>query len=61
MLKSLFPEHLRKDWLLHFSGFLTWSLISYLYLNNLPLDVEFALKAIAFLIFYRVFGLEMVV
>ncbi len=56
MLKTLFPEHLRKDWLLHFSGFLTWSLISYLYLNQISLGAELAFKAAALLIFYLSFA-----
>jgi signal transduction histidine kinase len=56
MLKSPLPEHLRKDWLLHFSGFITWSVISYLSLANLNIGNEFFLKLSAFIIFYLSFA-----
>lgn len=56
MLKSLVPEHLRKDWLLHFSGFITWSVICYLSLANLTVGGEFFLKLCAFIIFYVCFA-----
>ncbi len=56
MLKSFIPEHLRKDWLLHFSGFLTWSVITFLSLNNLGLGIEFCLKFVALLVFYISFA-----
>lgn len=55
MMKSLIPEHLHKDWLLHFSGFFTWSLICFLSLNNLSFGTEFILKAFAFISFYTLF------
>jgi len=55
MLKSLVPEHLRKDWLLHFSGFITWSVICYLSLVNLTVGGEFFLKLSAFIAFYVCF------
>ncbi len=56
MVKSLIPEHLHKDWLLHFSGFLTWSVICFLSLNNLTLGPEYFLKLAAFLTFYLSFA-----
>jgi len=56
MLKSFIPEHLHKDWLLHFSGFLTWSVICFLSLNNLTIGPEFFLKLLAFLSFYMSFA-----
>jgi signal transduction histidine kinase len=56
MFKSFIPEHLHKDWLLHFSGFLTWSIICFLSLNNLAIGTEFYLKLIAFLAFYISFA-----
>ena len=56
MLKSLVPEHLRKDWLLHFSGFITWSVICYISLANMYIGGEFFLKLIAFIIFYISFA-----
>jgi signal transduction histidine kinase len=56
MLKSPFPEHLRKDWLLHFSGFITWSVICYLSLINLDLGIAFFLKLSGFIVFYLSFA-----
>jgi len=56
MIKSLIPEHLRKDWLLHFSGFLTWLVVSFLSLNGLDKDVSFFFKAGAFIGFYLLFS-----
>jgi signal transduction histidine kinase len=56
MVKSLIPEHLHKDWLLHFSGFLTWSVICFLSLNNLTIGPEYFLKLAAFLTFYLSFA-----
>jgi signal transduction histidine kinase len=56
MLKSPLPEHLRKDWLLHFSGFITWSVICYLSLVNLDFGQTFVLKFLAFIIFYLSFA-----
>ncbi|NQZ20982.1 MAG: hypothetical protein HRT53_02905 [Colwellia sp.] len=56
MLKSLVPEHLRKDWLLHFSGFITWSVICYISLAGLTVGGEFFLKLSAFIIFYVCFA-----
>jgi len=56
MLKSLIPEHLHKDWLLHFSGFLTWLVICFLSLNNLIIGPEYFLKLAAFLVFYISFA-----
>jgi signal transduction histidine kinase len=56
MFKSFIPEHLHKDWLLHFSGFLTWSVICFLSLNNLSVGVELYLKLTAFLAFYLSFA-----
>ncbi len=55
MLKSLLPAHLKKDWLLEFSAFLTWSLISYIFLLNTNSTIEFALKATGLLSFYLSF------
>jgi len=55
MLKALLPEHLKQDWLLHFSGFLTWSIISFLSLNAQPFGLTFILKSFAFVIFYLSF------
>ncbi len=57
MLKSYLPEHLRKDWLLHLSGFLTWSIITFISLQNIPFGLEFTLKSIAFIAFYVSFSL----
>lgn len=54
---SLIPEHLRKDWLLHFSGFFTWSVVSFVLLNYIPKDIAFFLKATASLLFYMSFVL----
>ncbi|PKG86021.1 hypothetical protein CXF85_04420 [Colwellia sp. 75C3] len=56
MFKSSIPEHLRKDWLLHLSGFLTWSVICFLSLNNLSAGTELYLKLAAFLAFYLSFA-----
>ena len=56
-MKDFFPEHLRKDWLLHVSGFLTWFLISFLSLQNIPSKQEFILKTTAFLAFYICFAI----
>jgi len=56
MLKSPLPEHLRKDWLLHFSGFITWSVICYLSLINLNVGNVFFLKLSAFVVFYLSFA-----
>jgi len=56
MLKSPLPEHLRKDWLLHFSGFITWSVICYLSLINLNIGSAFFLKLSAFIVFYLSFA-----
>ncbi|PKI18122.1 sensor histidine kinase [Colwellia sp. 12G3] len=56
MFKSLIPEHLHKDWLLHLSGFFTWSVICFLSLNNLPTGPELYLKLIGFLAFYLSFA-----
>jgi len=53
---SSFPEGLRKDGLLHFSGFLTWSVICYLSLINLNFGSEFFIKLSAFIVFYLSFG-----
>jgi signal transduction histidine kinase len=56
MLISPLPEHLRKNWLLHFSGFITWSVICYLSLVNLNLGIAFFLKLSGFIIFYLSFA-----
>ena len=56
MLKSFIPEHLYKDWLLHFSGLLTWSVICFLSLNSLAIGTEFFFKLAAFLAFYISFA-----
>lgn len=56
MLKSPLPEHLRKDWLLHLSGFITWSVICYLSLVTLALNGEFYFKFAAFVVFYLSFA-----
>ena len=56
MFKLFIPKHLQSDWLLHFSGFFTWSLICFLSLNNLPIGNEFFLKLTAFIGFYVSFA-----
>lgn len=56
MLKFSLPEHMRNDWLLHFSGFITWSVICYLSLVNLVINTEFYLKLSSFVIFYLSFA-----
>lgn len=56
MLKSFIPEHLHKDWLLHFSGFLTWLVICFLSLNNLAIGPVFFLKLTALFTFYMSFA-----
>jgi len=56
MPKPLFLQHLYKDWLLHFSGFITWSVVSYLSLVNIALSGEFYLKLIGFFVFYICFA-----
>ncbi|NQZ86545.1 MAG: hypothetical protein HRT54_03070 [Colwellia sp.] len=56
MLTSLLSEDLRKDWLLHFSGFITWSVICYLSLANLNVGSEFYLKLLGFIVFYLSFA-----
>ena len=56
MSKLSLPEQLRKDWLLHFSGFITWSVICYLSLINLNSGSEFFLKLSAFIVFYLSFA-----
>jgi signal transduction histidine kinase len=56
MFKSFIPKHLHKDWLLHFSGFFTWSLVCFLSLNNLPIGNELFLKLAAFIGFYFAFA-----
>ncbi|MEW6989986.1 sensor histidine kinase [Colwelliaceae bacterium 6441] len=58
MTKTFFPEHLHKDWMLHFSGFLTWSIIAFLSLKPLPLGAEFILKALAYIAFYISFSIN---
>lgn len=55
MVKFDSPEHFKKDWLLHFSGFLTWSVITYLSLININDDTEFVLKLIGLCCFYLLF------
>jgi signal transduction histidine kinase len=55
MLTPSLHKDLQKDWLLHFSGFLTWSVICYLSLINLNFGSEFFLKLSAFIIFYLSF------
>jgi len=57
MIKYYFPEHLRKDWLLHISGFLTWFLISFLSLQNTTTKEGFILKSTAFVAFYVCFAI----
>ncbi len=56
MIASLFPEHLRKDWLLHFSGFLTWSVVSFLSLSGLEINLDYFFKASGFIAFYLLFA-----
>jgi signal transduction histidine kinase len=56
MPKSLFLEHLTKDWLLHLSAFITWLVVCYLSLSNLPVDGMFFLKLGAFILFYVSFA-----
>jgi signal transduction histidine kinase len=56
MLISPLPEHLSKNWLLHFSGFITWSVICYLSLVNLNLGIAFFLKLSGFIVFYLSFA-----
>jgi signal transduction histidine kinase len=55
MIKALIPEHLRKNWLLHLSGFLTWSVISFLSLTKLNVSIELLIKSIGFISFYLLF------
>ncbi len=55
MLKTLHPKHFKEDWLSHFSGFLTWSIISYLTLLAHPYGLIFILKSIALVVFYITF------
>ena len=56
MLTSSLYEDLRKDWLLHFSGFLTWSVICYLSLSYINFGSEFFLKLTAYIVFYLSFA-----
>ncbi len=56
MIASLFPEHLRKDWLLHLSGFITWLVVSFLSLNELDINLEYFFKAGGFIGFYIFFA-----
>jgi len=56
MTTTLIPEHLRKDWLLHFSGFLTWFVVSFLSLNGLDINLGFFFKAAGFISFYMFFA-----
>jgi len=56
MLKLIFPEHLRKDWLLHMSGFLTWSVVSYISLSGLDINLEYFLKVTGSIGFYILFA-----
>ncbi|MCJ8319554.1 MAG: histidine kinase [Colwellia sp.] len=56
MVKRLIPEHLRKDWLLHLSGFVTWLVVSVLSLNGLEPDLSYFLKVTGFIGFYALFA-----
>ncbi|SFC98363.1 sensor histidine kinase [Pseudoalteromonas denitrificans] len=46
---------MKKDWLLHFSGVLTWSLISYITLKEFSFGFDFIWRAIALLSFLLLF------
>ena len=55
-MKNIFlPKDLKEDWLLYFSGIFTWSLITYLSLRQSELNVEFAIKAVAYFSFLLLF------
>ena len=56
MISSLIPAHLRKDWLLHLSGFLTWSIVSFLSLSGLEINLEYYLKVSGSVGFYILFA-----
>jgi len=55
MIKRLIPEHLRKDWLLHLSGFVTWLVVSFLSLNGLEPTPSYFFKVAGFIGFYILF------
>jgi signal transduction histidine kinase len=56
MIRTLIPEHLRKNWLLHLSGFLIWSVVSFLSLTKLNVNSELLIKSIGFISFYLLFS-----
>lgn len=56
MMTRLLPEHLRKDWLLHFSGFVTWLVVSFLSLNELETNIDYFYKVSGFVGFYIFFA-----
>jgi signal transduction histidine kinase len=56
MIKSYIPEHLRKDWLLHLSGFVTWLVVSFLSLNALEVNLDYFIKVSGFIAFYLFFA-----
>ena len=55
MFASPLYADFRKDWLLHLSGFVTWSVICYLSIENLNFGNEFFLQLTAFIVFYLLF------
>ena len=57
MAISVIPERLRKNWLLHFSGFLTWLVVSYLSMSGHGFTLVYFLKVSAFIGFYILFFL----
>ena len=56
MIKALIPEHLREDWLLHFSGFVTWLVVSFLSLNEFETNIDYFFKVVGFIGFYILFA-----
>jgi len=56
MFKSLIPQHLHKNLLLHFSGFITWLVVSFISLSNLDLNLESIVRAGGYISFYFLFA-----
>ncbi len=52
MFKSLIPEYYRKNWLLHFSGFATWLVVSFVSLSSLDVNLEYFIRASGYIGFY---------
>ncbi|WP_370981327.1 sensor histidine kinase [Agaribacterium sp. ZY112] len=50
-------ENIKRNWLLNFSGFVAWLLVSFLVLKNLDLNSVFVVRAFAFLLFFVCFSL----